>query len=271
MICFVKRSWGRDDMRRLCFLLFFLPSWVVSQTLVPPIATPNPGQVLVTGTVPDEATKAGVLGRLRELYGPDKVVDQIAIGAVVSPANWNAYVQKIISPNLKMISRGQLKIDGSAVSVHGEVANEAQRQQIASNIATSLNPTYTVNNGLRVSASEQGILDSALANRIVEFESGQTTLTAVGKSILDEMAQALQKLQNRKVEIIGHTDDKGLRASNLTLSQARAEAVKMYLGSKGVDLALLSTSGQGPDRPVATNDTGEGRARNRRIEFRIAQ
>ena len=258
-------------MRRLWIILYFTATFAAAQNVAPPVATPNPGQVLITGTVPDEASKAAVLARVRELYGADKVVDQIAIGAVVLPANWNGYVKKLISPNLKLISRGQLKIDGNTVSVRGEVANEAQRQQIASEIATNLNPTYTVNNGLRVSASEQSVLDNTLANRLVEFESGQTTLTPVGKAILDEMAVALQKLKDKKVEIIGHTDGRGLRASNLALSQARADMVKAYLGDKGINQGLLSTSGQGPDRPVASNDASDGRARNRRIEFRIAQ
>lgn len=238
---------------------------------IPTAATPQPGQVLASGTVPDEASKAAVLARLRELYGADKVVDQIAVGQVVLPANWNAYVQKLLSPNLKQISRGQLKIDGSVVSVRGEVTNEAQRQKIASDIATSLNPTYTVNNGLRVSASEQGVLDTTLANRTIEFESGKTTLTPSGRAILDEMAAAMQKLAGRKVEIIGHTDNQGLRASNQSLSQARAEAVKFYLASKGIHGELLTASGQGSDRPIASNDTADGRARNRRIEFRMAQ
>ncbi|WP_338682105.1 OmpA family protein [Janthinobacterium sp. TB1-E2] len=240
-------------------------------TAIPTAATPQPGQVLASGTVPDEASKAAVLVRLRELYGTDKVVDQIAVGQVVLPANWNAYVQKLLSPNLKQISRGQLKIDGSVVSVRGEVANEAQRQKIASDIATSLNPTYTVNNGLRVSASEQGVLDTTLANRTIEFESGKATLTPSGRAILDEMAAAMQKLAGRKVEIIGHTDNQGLRASNQSLSQARAEAVKFYLASKGIHSDLLTASGQGSDRPIASNDTADGRARNRRIEFRMAQ
>lgn len=232
---------------------------------------PQPGQVLASGTVPDEATKASVLARLRELYGDDKVVDQISVGQVAMPANWNGYVQKLLSPDLKQISRGQLKIDGTTVSLRGEVANEAQRQKIASDVATSLNPTYTVNNGLRVSSSEQGILDSALANRTVEFESGKATLTPAGRAILDEMIRAMQKVKGRKVEIIGHTDNVGLRATNLGLSQARADAVKAYMAANGINGDLLSASGQGSDRPVAGNDTPEGRARNRRIEFRIAQ
>ena len=242
-----------------------------AQNAAPAAATPQPGQVLASGTVPDEASKAAVLARLRELYGAEKVVDQIAVGPVALPANWNGYVQKLINPDLKLISRGQLKIDGSVVSVRGEVANEAQRQKIASDMATNLNPTYTVNNGLRVSAMEQNILDTTLANRIVEFESGKTTLTPVGRAILNEMSAAMLKLKDRKVEVIGHTDNQGLRASNQGLSQARAEAVRFYLTGKGVNGDMLSASGQGSDRPIATNDTAEGRARNRRIEFRMAQ
>jgi OOP family OmpA-OmpF porin len=233
-------------------------------------AAPQPGQVLVTGTVPDEASKASVLAKLREVYG-DLVVDQISVGAVSTPANWNNYVQKLITPELKQISRGQLKIDGSSVSLKGEVANEAQRQKIASNVATSLNPTYTVNNGLRVSASDQGVLDTTLANRTIEFQSGKAELTASGKAILDEMTAAMLKLKERKVDIIGHTDNQGLRATNQGLSQARAEAVKSYLASHGIKSDLMTASGQGADRPVASNDSTEGRARNRRIEFRLAQ
>ena len=234
-------------------------------------AAPEPGQVLVSGTVPDEATRSAVLARLRDVYGSDKVVDQISVGQVAVPANWNNYVQKLITPELKQITRGQLKIDGSTVSLRGEVANEAQRQQIASNVATRLNPTYTVNNGLRVSAADQSILDNTLANRIVEFESGKATLTPAGRAILDEMAGALLKLKDRKVDIIGHTDNQGLKASNQGLSQARAEAVKDYLTGRGIKEELLSASGQGADRPIASNDTPQGRARNRRIEFRMAQ
>lgn len=232
---------------------------------------PQPGQVLAAGTVPDEATKAAVLARLRELYGAERVVDQIAIGQVAMPANWNNYVQKLLSPELKQISRGQLKIDGTTVSLRGEVANEGLRQKIAGDVASNLNPTYTVNNGLRVSSNEQGILDSALANRTVEFESGKATLTPLGRAILDEMIAAMQKVKGRKVEIIGHTDNVGLRATNQGLSQARAEAVKAYMASHGINGDLLTASGQGSDRPVASNETSEGRARNRRIEFRIAQ
>lgn len=243
----------------------------VAAAQIPAPATPRPGQVLVSGTLPDEASKAAVLARLRDLYGSEQVVDQIGVASVATPANWNSYVLKLIGPQLKRITRGQIKIDGNNVSVRGEVANEALRQQIASDIATSLNPTYTVNNGLRVSATEQNLLDATLAKRIIEFEVGRTSITASGQAILDEMAQALLKVRDKKVEVIGHTDNTGLRESNVALSLARAEAVRTYLGGKGVSVEMIAVSGQGPDRPVADNTSADGRARNRRIEFRIAQ
>jgi OOP family OmpA-OmpF porin len=227
------------------------------------------GPIVVTGTVADEPSKAALLARLREVYGAERVVDQLSVGTVSTPANWTAYLQKLINPNLKMISRGQLKVDGSNVSLRGDVANEAQRQQIAAEIAASLNPTYTVNNGLRVVASEQGMLDATLANRIIEFESGKAALTDAGKAILDQMSVALLRLKDKKVEVIGHTDNAGSRAGNLSLSQARAEAVKAYVAARGVKPELIAVSGEGPDRPVADNRTAEGRARNRRIEFKV--
>jgi OmpA-OmpF porin, OOP family len=258
----------------LFFSLFISISLnVCAQLSKPNLATVNarPGQIVVSGTVPDEASKSQILGKLRELYGAENVLDQINIGSSVLPANWTSNVQKLIAPNLKLISKGQVKIDGTVVSVRGEVANEAQRQQIASEIASNLNSTYTVNNALRVSAAEQSILDGILANRIVEFETGRSTLTPLGIAILDELAVPLLKLKNKRVEVIGNTDNQGLRASNVALSFARAEAVKSYLANKGVQSDLISVLGQGPDRPITTNDTVEGRARNRRIEFRVSQ
>ncbi|CAG9211054.1 Outer membrane protein [Paraburkholderia tropica] len=227
-----------------------------------------PGQVVVGGKVPDEATHAAVLQRLRDTYGAGNVVDQIEVGDVATPPNWSSNVQKLIGSPLKQIHKGQLKIDGTQIDVRGEVGNEAQRQQIASDMANALNPTYTIRNGLRVSASEQGLLDQTLANRTIEFETGSATLAPEGRAILDQMAAVLAKMNTRTVEIIGHTDNSGNRASNIALSQARADAVKGYLVAKGISPQQLTTNGVGPDQPVASNDTSDGRARNRRIEFR---
>src|SRR5471032_1236519 len=121
-------------MRTLLLSMLFLSYACASGAAYAQAAAPQPGQVLASGTLPDEASKAAVLSKLRELYGADKVVDQISIDKVATPANWNNYVQKLITADLKQIGRGQLQIDGSTVSLRGEVANEALRQRIASNI-----------------------------------------------------------------------------------------------------------------------------------------
>ena len=225
--------------------------------------------VIVSGTVPDEATRVALLSRLREIYGAERVVDQLALGAVVAPPQWSQYVGKLLSPSLKQVHHGQLSVQGQTVHLQGEVGNEAQRQQLAADMAQSLNPTYSVRNGLRVAAREQSVVDQALANRTIEFEPGSAVLKPAGQLILNEMAAALLQLRGRRVALIGHTDGLGARPANVSLSLARAQAVKDYLMAKGIPADSLSTSGMGPDQPVASNATEEGRARNRRIEFRV--
>lgn len=241
----------------------------LAQTPMPTPTPATPQPVIVSGTVPDEATRASVVGRLREIYGPGRVVDQLALGPVVAPPQWAQYVGKLLSPSLKQVNHGQLSVQGQTVQLQGEVANEAQRQQLAAEMAQSLNPTYNVRNGLRVAAREQGLVDQALANRTIEFEPGSAVLKPAGQLILDEMAAALLQLRGRRVALIGHTDALGARPANVSLSLARAQAVKAYLIAKGVPADSLSTSGMGPDQPVADNATEAGRARNRRIEFRV--
>jgi OOP family OmpA-OmpF porin len=143
---------------------------------------------------------------------------------------------------------------------------------VVSTLSTQINnPTYTVRNGLRVSGAGQEQVDAALANRIIEFEPGSSQLTASGQLVLDQLVPVLTQLNGRKFEIIGHTDAQGARTTNVALSAARSESVKAYLVGKGLPALAFSTSGIGPDRPVASNESPEGRARNRRIEFRVGQ
>jgi OOP family OmpA-OmpF porin len=227
--------------------------------------------VVVSGTVPDEATKASVVARLQELYGPARVVDQLSVGGVVTPPNWSAVVPKLLTGNLKSVSKGQLTVEGSNIALKGEVPNEALRQEIAADAARGLDASYTLKNGLRVSSNGQSLLDAALANRLVEFEKASAQLTEPAKAILDEIVQAMKKVEAGSFEVIGHTDNIGDPAHNLALSRARAQSVKTYLVAHGIQSELIATSGMGADQPVASNSTGDGRRRNRRIEFRVGR
>lgn len=228
-------------------------------------------QVVVGGQVADEATRVSVLEALGKVYGAANLVDRIeVIGSIATPPNWSANVGKLLTPDLRQIRKGQLQIHGTQLVVNGEVGSEAVRQKLLSDMANSLNPTYTIRNNLQVpAAGSQQQIDKVLANRSIEFEAGSATLTPRGRQLLDEMTPVLGAIGNRKLSLVGHTDNSGDHRLNLTLSQARADAVKGYLVDKGIDPNRITTSGVGPDQPVASNDSADGRAKNRRIEFRV--
>ena len=101
----------------------------------------------------------------------------------------------------------------------------------------------------------------------VNFETGKATLTPESQTILNGVAESLVANEEIKVQVSGHTDNTGGRALNQRLSKARAESVRQYLVGRGVAADRLTAAGFGPDRPVASNRTAEGRAQNRRVEL----
>ncbi len=103
----------------------------------------------------------------------------------------------------------------------------------------------------------------------ISFDTDRDTITPASTQTLDAAVEALAKFPSVRVEISGHTDSQGAPAHNLDLSQRRADAVKKYLVGHGIDASRVETRGAGSDEPIDTNKTAEGRARNRRIEFRV--
>ena len=104
--------------------------------------------------------------------------------------------------------------------------------------------------------------------RGVTFESGKSALKPDSYTVLDIVAASLVANPSIKIEIAGHTDNTGSSAVNTRLSQARADAVRAYLASKGVGPERMVAKGYGPQVPVTTNTTAAGRAQNRRVELR---
>jgi outer membrane protein OmpA-like peptidoglycan-associated protein len=101
------------------------------------------------------------------------------------------------------------------------------------------------------------------------FEFGKDSLKAESFPELDKVVQLLTDNAAMTIALSGHTDNVGSDAANLKLSEGRAKAVYNYLVSKGIDASRLSSKGYGETKPVATNDTEDGRQQNRRVEFEI--
>jgi len=111
-------------------------------------------------------------------------------------------------------------------------------------------------------------LSSALNLEIINFSSGSAQIPDYSAPFLDKAAEIIKVgPSGMTIEVAGHTDNTGDAASNLALSQQRADAVRNYLIQKGVPAAELTAKGYGDTKPVATNETEEGKFRNRRIEF----
>jgi outer membrane protein OmpA-like peptidoglycan-associated protein len=103
----------------------------------------------------------------------------------------------------------------------------------------------------------------------VRFDINKSSLTTQAQANLDKLVPVFNEYAETNIEIFGYTDNTGTPEYNLTLSQKRAESVKVYLVSKGLLTSRFKTSGYGIADPIASNETVEGRSQNRRVEFAI--
>ncbi|MDP3470005.1 MAG: OmpA family protein [Daejeonella sp.] len=128
--------------------------------------------------------------------------------------------------------------------------------------------TTTVVNPVRVVVTEEDRRVVADAIRNLEFDFGKSTLRATSYPTLNRVADLL-KSKDFSLKLAGHTDDVGSDAANLKLSKDRAESVKSYLVSQGVNSSRVEAIGYGESQPISTNKTAKGRQDNRRVEFTL--
>jgi len=113
--------------------------------------------------------------------------------------------------------------------------------------------------------------DGKVTFRNLTFESGSAEISGDSAKEVDNLASILKAYPNVKINVSGYTDSQGNADSNKTLSMNRAMAVKTRLIGQGINPMRVMTAGYGAENPVATNDTPEGRAQNRRIEATIVK
>lgn len=169
-----------------------------------------------------------------------------AAGAVIGRASGNTALGAIIGA----------AVGGVAGAVIGNKMDK-QAKEIEKNIP-----------GAKVERVGEGIVVEFSSQILFGFD--KSVLSADAKSNLDKLVTILNEYPDTDIEIQGHTDDKGSKSYNQTLSQKRASSVSEYLSLKGIDLKRLSVRGYGETNPKYTNVTETDRANNRRVEFLIS-
>ena len=127
----------------------------------------------------------------------------------------------------------------------------------------------TAGSGVDVTETDNG---SAILVNLpdgVTFDVGSYSLRPEFRSTLDKVAESLVQYPNSLIDVYGHTDSTGSDAFNQTLSENRARTVLNYLVSRGVPAARIRSQGFGETMPIASNDTADGRQKNRRVEIKI--
>lgn len=123
--------------------------------------------------------------------------------------------------------------------------------------------------GTGVEVQRQGDTIQLIMPGNITFATDSADIASSFYTPLNNLAGSFRQYNQNSIEIVGHTDSTGNHAYNMGLSQRRAQSVANYLMAQGVDASRLSTRGAGPDQPVASNATADGRAQNRRVEVTL--
>ena len=251
--------------------------------------TNDDGIITYSGVVHDESTRTSIMDALKGTFGADKVKGDITINANAGPAPWLVDLRTTLE-NLKT-SGVQAVFDGNSLKVGGLIS-DSDRDGIINSLRTALptglvfgaltdkvanmvsevtNKTETALAALHPGFTTSDLL-TILNQSIINFPTNSAEIPPTGKTLLQHAATAFKQLPSGTVvEIAGYTDNTGDPAANVQLSQQRADAVRAALVSAGVDPSMLVAKGYGSANPVATNDTLEGKFRNRRIEYRVVK
>lgn len=244
------------------------------------IATLSPeGLVQLRGRMPNDLLNTTAENFARAKFGTadismaTRVVDGL-------PGNWSIRVLAGIEA-LSKLSNGSVIVEPDTVVVRGntglqdasgeitrlliEKLGEAQDFEVSVTYVEELDPIAAL-------PSEQECLDgitSVTAARKITFDPSSANIAGAGATILDDIAEILQRCPDLRIEIAGYTDSQGSEGGNQRLSQQRADAVLDGLRVRRVPVARFRAVGYGEADPIADNETAEGREANRRIEFTL--
>jgi outer membrane protein OmpA-like peptidoglycan-associated protein/uncharacterized protein YidB (DUF937 family) len=243
-----------------------------------------------SGVVRDQDAKATILDALNAVFGGDKVKSDISVDQSAAAPPWlgafRAALEALKGANIDAI------FEGDKVNVGGSAMGDAARDEIIAALKSALGAGVAVGALTDKTAAAVAVANDRATTELASLQSGfdvKDLLFALNDSMvnfasdsaevpesmapfLKSAAADLKQLNAGHVlEIAGYTDSTGDAALNLALSQKRAEAVREALIKYGADPDMLVAKGYGEADPVASNDTAEGRLKNRRIEYHVVK
>ena len=245
-------------------------------------ATLSPeGLVQLRGRVPSEGFRTLADSFARARFGSDAVYTAARVVEDL-PVDWSARVLAGLEA-LGLLVNGVVTVEADTIAVRGVSHVEDASAQMSRLFTSKLGeravfeldvayrePPPPENQPLSAEECEARIAE-ILAQGKITFEPGSARIDATSLQIVDAIADVLDNCDAIPLEIQGHTDSQGRESMNLELSQERANAVLSELSARRVRTSSYRAMGYGETRPIADNDTEEGREDNRRIEFRLVR
>ena len=238
-------------------------------------ATKDPvaNTVTLTGYVPDNAARTAIVAAVGRKFFSEKLVDNLKT-SVGAPQGFPTAATAALGA-LSRVSTGSLVISDREVKLSGDALYAVAADQIRDSLGSQLPQGWTSKAEVSVKpvASSvdptvcQQLFYELLGKARIRFESGKATIDQDSMGLLDRLIETALRCPTANIEVGGHTDSDGDNAANMALSEKRAQAVADYLIKAGLPQERLKAVGYGSEQPLAANDTDEGKAKNRRIDF----
>jgi OOP family OmpA-OmpF porin len=229
----------------------------------------------LTGYVPDNNVHAAIAAAAARKFFSEKVVDNLktSVGAPAGFAN-------AVVPALGVLSRlstGTLVVSDREVKLSGDAFYDAAAAQIRADMAKDFPGGFQVKADISLKPAAapvdptvcQQLFSDLLAKGKIRFESNRAAIDPDSAGLLDRLIETALRCPTANIEIAGHTDAVGEDAVNQVLSEKRAQAVLDHLVKAGLPADRFTAIGYGSTQPVASNETDEGKAQNRRIDFLV--
>ncbi|MEM7547837.1 MAG: OmpA family protein [Pseudomonadota bacterium] len=235
--------------------------------------------VTLSGAAPSAVLAQSIAAFTRALMPGISVRNDVTIRTDMRPRDWRTAAMTLISA-LAGLESGTGYFDTEVAVLEGTIAAPTQIMQTHDLLMTGLGATRKITTRLTVPMAARSRaqkippircaeeLSAITALNPIVFDTGSTQIGADSLAVISDLVETMRRCSEGRIEIGGHTDSQGSEATNLRISRARAEAVMAAMTVGGASLSQLTARGFGESEPIASNGTEEGRAANRRIEFR---